>query len=125
MNFKTLFTIAIAVFSSSGSADPGKGMDGTYMAEKASLSVYAFLPVTMYLVVSGENAYILLQGPNDEKKVSFKSSVDGNRLILGSRTDSKDQLIFYRRPGSSVILECLRCQQEGLPVVWSKVLRGR
>lgn len=112
----------VAVLVVSGCAPEDTGMNGTYVAEKASLSLYAILPMKMYLVVNGEDAYLLMQGPGSEKKISAKVRVDGNQLTLGDK-DDKNPMIFYRRIGDPGILDCHICQANGMPGVWTKVAR--
>lgn len=112
----------VAALAISGCAPEDTGMNGTYVAEKASLSLYAILPMKMYLVVNGDDAYLLTQGPGGEKKIPAKARVDGNQLILGDK-DDKNPMIFYHRVGSSGILDCHVCQANGMPGVWTKVAR--
>lgn len=120
MRFPRLILIAVAALALSGNVLADNSMDGTYVADKASLSLYAIVPMKMYLVVKGEDAYLLMQGPDSEKKIPAKARVDSNKLILGSKDDTKP-MIFYRRIGSSGILDCLICQANGMPGVWVKV----
>lgn len=99
-------------------------MNGTYMADKASMSLMEIIPMRMYLVVNGDDAYFLVQGPDKEKKLPLKARADGNKLLLGEK-DDKNPLIFYRRIGNPGILECLKCQAQGLPGAWIRVARER
>lgn len=124
MKILGLVPSAVMAMAVSGQSLADNSMNGTYMADKASMSLMAILPMRMYLVVNGDDAYFLMQGPDEEKKLPLKARADGNKLLLGDK-DDKNPLIFYRRIGNSGILECLKCQAQGLPGVWIRVARER
>ena len=120
MKFPRLTLIVVATLILSGNVLADNSMNGTYVADKASLSLYAVMPMKMYLVVNGGDAYFLMQGPDSEKKIPAKARVDGDKLILGNKGDTKP-MIFYRRIGSPGVLDCHMCQAGGMPGVWIKV----
>lgn len=74
MRFPRLILIAVAALALSGNVLADNSMDGTYVADKASLSLYAMVPMKMYLVVNGDDAYLLMQGPDNEKKIPAKAA---------------------------------------------------
>lgn len=112
-----LAALAPAVLQAAGS------MDGTYTADCCSVLV----PVQGHLAVEGSKATMILRGPDGEQTREFGVWEEGGMLVLtvpgGKRGDGG--LVFYRRIGDSVMLECVMCGKVGIPVVWLSVARSR
>jgi hypothetical protein len=120
MSIKAIILPLALCFIASIQAVAGSNMDGTYRAEKGSIPLTAFLPMQMYLVVKGENAYFLMQGADKEERLNLKAKSEGNKLLLGSK-NNKNPMKFYRRIGSNGALECFMYQAEGLPSIWIRL----
>jgi hypothetical protein len=122
MSIKAIILPLALSFIISIQAVAGSNMDGTYRTEKGSNPLTTFLPMQMYLVVKGENAYFLMQGADKEERMNLKARTEGDKLLLGDK-NSKKPLVFFQRLGSGGILECFKCQTEGLPGIWIRVDR--